>query len=150
MSARLITGAIAIAIGLTGCTTGGAPTNRANTDAPTTTSVAAVPIPQLSDLQVNVIVTGKQCFDPSNCVYHYAIDPFPTATFPPQPSGRKFIVIYTVTGGNQSQIGNYTIDYTGDADHQGVVYRDTDATVIGPDNAVLVATPTQIVAEGVS
>jgi hypothetical protein len=49
---------------------------------------------------------------PTSCVYTYAVDRGrPTAS---QPDGRKLTVIYTVTGGDQEQIRNYTIDYASD------------------------------------
>ena len=151
----LITGSIAaVAIGLAGMA-GCSSTDSAPTAAPTTVTsvstgspVAAAPTPQLADFQVNVIITNKQCFGPANCVYHYTIDPWPTASFPLQPTGRKLTIIYTVTGGNQDQIGNYVIDYASDLpEGETRLFRDTDAVVIGPDNANLVATVTRVIVE---
>lgn len=153
MKARLVAGIAAIVIGLTGCSsTGGAPTATPTTTivaTPTTTVVATPRAPEPADFRIDVIVTGKQCFSPANCVYHYTIDPWPTATFPPQPDGRKLTVIYTVTGGDQEQIGNYTIDYASDLpEGETRLFRDTDAVVIGPDGATFTATVTRVMVNG--
>jgi hypothetical protein len=111
--ARLITdiaAIIAVAISLAGCgRTGGAPTAAPTTvttypvggvDTPGSPPVPRAPEP--GDSRVDVIVTGKQCFGPASCIYHYDIDPWPTDSYPPQlPGHTAMTVIYTVTGGDQ-------------------------------------------------
>ncbi len=59
--------------------------------------------------------------------------------YPRQPEGTRLVVLYRpVTGGDQDQIGNFTIKGSGD------LVRDVDATVIGPDNATFTATVTRV------
>ena len=144
MAERLIIGAIALAIGLTGCSATGGPPTAAPTTTVTGVDVTSSPVmprtPEPADFRIDVIVTSKECFSPASCVYHYAIDPWPTASYPPQYDDTKLTVIYTVTGGDQDQVGNYTVK--GD-----VMTRDMDAVVLGPDGATFTATVTQVIAQ---
>ena len=102
MKHLLIGGIAALSIGLTGCsTTGGAGT---------TTTTSTIPVPTPADFRVEVTVLGKQCF--GACFYDYDVTLWPNPGYPPQPNGRTLTVIYSVVGGDQEQVGHFTVTRT--------------------------------------
>lgn len=101
--------------------------------APTTASSAPLPTPDQFFIQV--IVTSKNCFGSAGCNYEYTINP---QYFSLNPLPKKSTVIYTVTGGDQDQVGSFTIDQNGTATFQ------RENTLQGPDGAQLEAKATQV------
>jgi hypothetical protein len=129
----VIGGLAALASGLTGCSaTGGAGA-----------TTGTIPVPQPSDLRVEVLVTSKQCLAPSMCIYGYDVTLWPNTGYPPQPDGRRLIVIYTVVGGDQEQIGSFTVEHRSG---HGDVTREKPGPMIAPDGTVLTATVTRVIA----
>ncbi len=99
----------------------------------TPSRVASPPTP--ADFVVGVVVTEQKCFGSAGCVYRYTIDPQYVST---NPLPGKTTVIFKVSGGDQEQIGNFTIDADGTATF------DRESTIDGPEGASLLATVTQV------
>ncbi|MGX9672049.1 hypothetical protein [Mycobacterium sp. HM-7] len=81
-------------------------------------------------------MTDQKCFGSAGCNYRYTIDPHYTGTVP---LPTKTTVVFKVTGGDQSQIGNFTIDSSGTATF------DRETGISGPEGADLQAVVTQII-----
>ncbi|MED5811656.1 hypothetical protein VST63_04730 [Mycolicibacterium sp. 050232] len=99
-----------------------------------TPSPAAVP-PTAADFVVGVVITEQKCFGSAGCSYRYTINPQYLST---KPLPDKTTVIFKVTGGDQDQVGNFTIDADGTATF------DREAGISGPEDADLRATVTQV------
>lgn len=116
-------------------------TNPANTprwdgELSSSSTPAAAPLPPTTaDLTVGVVVTEQKCFGSAGCIYHYTINPQYVSA---KPLPDKTTVIFKVTGGDQDQISNFTID--GD----GTATFDRETTIDGPEGADLQATVTQV------
>lgn len=102
--------------------------------ASSSTPVAAPPTP--ADFVVGVIITELKCFGSAGCNYRYTINPQYIST---KPLPDKTTVVYTVTGGEQDQVGNFTIDSDGTATF------DRETSISGEENANLQATVTQVI-----
>jgi hypothetical protein len=132
-----------LAAGLSGCvaSTHGTSTNSRNsgsawseTTPTSSTPVAAPPTP--ADFAVGVIITEQKCFGSAGCNYRYTINPqYVSAKSLPE----KTTVVFTVTGGEQDQVGNFTIDADGTATF------DRETSISGEENANLRATVTQVI-----
>jgi hypothetical protein len=100
---------------------------------------AAPPRPQVptpAEFSVGVIITEQNCA-PAGCVYKYTIEPKYIGTHPLP--DKEFTVVYEVTGGNQPQVGNFTVQ-----NNQARIHK--DVTLEGPAQAQLRAVVTQVVA----
>jgi hypothetical protein len=89
-----------------------------------------------ADFIVGVIITEQKCFGSAGCNYHYTINP---QYISGKPLPDKTTVVFTVTGGDQDQVGNFTIDANGTAKF------DRETSISGQENANLKATVTQII-----
>lgn len=133
--------AIAIsAVSTAGCTAPDKASSNGNSSAwNLPSSVAETPTavpPAPADFLVDVIVTEQKCFGSAGCIYHYTINPqYLSAT----PLPDKTTVVFTVTGGDQDQIGNFTIDSDGTATF------DRETNIDGPEGADLRATVTKVI-----
>lgn len=105
-----------------------------STPMPTTTTV---PPPVPADFIVGVIVTEQKCFGSAGCNYRYTINPQYISV---KPLPTKTTVVFTVSGGEQDQVGNFTIDEGGTATF------DSETRISGPEDADLRATVTQVIA----
>lgn len=103
--------------------------------APTTTTPMAAP-PTPADFNVGVIVTEQKCFGSAGCNYRYTINPQHVSA---KPLPAKTTVVFKVTGGDQAQIGNFTIDADGTATFNG------ESSISGPENTTLQASVTQVI-----
>ncbi|OLT92850.1 hypothetical protein [Mycobacterium syngnathidarum] len=137
LAATLLTAALALA----GCVSPDrVSTNPADTPrwdaavSSSTPSPVATP-PTAADFVVGVVVTEQKCFGSAGCIYHYTINPQYLST---KPLPDKTTVIFKVTGGDQDQVGNFTIDDGGTATF------DRESTIDGPEGADLAATVTQV------
>ncbi len=101
-----------------------------------TSSSAAVAAPTPADFVVGVIITEQKCFGSADCNYRYTINPQYISA---KPLPDKTTAIYTVTGGEQDQIGNFTIDADGTATFG------RESRISGEENAKLQATVTQVI-----
>lgn len=106
----------------------------AGLSSPSTPSQVASP-PTAADFVVGVVVTEQKCFGSAGCIFRYTINPQHVSS---KPLPDKTIVVFRVTGGDQAQIGNFTID--GD----GIATFDRETTLDGPEGADLQATVTQV------
>lgn len=138
LAATLLTAALALA----GCVSPDrVSTNPADTprwDAAVSSSSTPSPVatpPTAADFVVGVVVTEQKCFGSAGCIYHYTINPRYIST---KPLPDKTTVIFKVTGGDQDQVGNFTIDDGGTATF------DRESTIDGPEGADLAATVTQV------
>lgn len=130
-----------LAVGLTGCvpdevtasSTGNPPAGWSSSTTPP--APVAAP-PTTADFVVGVIMTEQKCFGSAGCNYRYTINPQYIST---KPLPEKTTVVYTVTGGDQDQVGNFTIDSNGTATFE----RET--SISGQENADLQATVTQVI-----
>lgn len=103
----------------------------------TTTSskpVAAPPTP--ADFVVGVIITEQKCFGSAGCNYHYTINPQYISA---KPLPEKTTVVFTVSGGEQDQVGNFSIDADGTATF------DRETRISGEENANFQASVTQVI-----
>lgn len=98
------------------------------------TPTVAPPAP--ADFVIDVIVTEQKCFGSAGCIYKFTINPQYLST---KPLPDKTTVVFKVTGGDQAQVGNFTID--GD----GTATFDRATTIDGPEGADLQATVTQVI-----
>jgi hypothetical protein len=83
-----------------------------------------------------VIITEQKCFGSAGRSYHYTINPQYISA---KPLPEKATVVFTVTGGEQDQVGNFTIDQDGTATF------DRETSIDGPEGADLRATVTQVI-----
>lgn len=130
-----------LAIGLTGCVpeevTASSPGSPALGWSSSTTPARPVAgPPTASDFVVGVIVTEQKCFGSAGCNFIYTINPQYIST---KPLPEKTTVVYTVTGGDQDQVGNFTIDSNGTATF------DRGTSISGQEYADLQATVTQVI-----
>lgn len=98
------------------------------------TPTAAPPTP--TDFVVGVVVTEQRCYGSAGCTYHYTINPQYISA---KPLPDKTTVVFRVTGGEQDQIGNFTIDGDGTASF------DRETMISGPEGADLRAVVTQVI-----
>ncbi|MGV0742283.1 hypothetical protein [Mycolicibacterium sp. XJ870] len=98
------------------------------------TPTAVPPVP--ADFVIGVIVTEQKCFGSAGCNYRYTINPQYVSA---NPLPDKTTVVFKVTGGDQDQIGNFTIN--GD----GTATFDRETSISGPEGADLRATVTQVI-----
>ncbi|WP_235682961.1 hypothetical protein [Mycolicibacterium alvei] len=82
-----------------------------------------------------MVVTEQKCYGSAGCNYRYTINPQYVS---PKPLPEKTTVVFKVTGGDQDQVGNFTIDADGTATF------DRETGISGPEGADLQATVTQI------
>lgn len=130
------------AVTLAGCvspdraSTNPADTPRWNTglSSSSTPSPTASP-PTAADFAVGVVVTEQKCYGSAGCNYRYTINPQYLSA---KPLPDKTTVIFNVTGGDQDQVGNFTIDADGTATF------DRETGISGPEGADLRATVTQV------
>jgi len=119
-----------------------APTKMNSSSAPAwseSTTVSTTPpvaLPTPADFLVEVIITEQKCFGSAGCNYRYTIDPHYVSA---KPLPEKTTVIFTVTGGDQDQVGNFTIDA------EGTARFDRETSISGAENANLQATVTRVV-----
>lgn len=114
------------------------PTNAPTWDTGLTPSSTPSPVaspPTAADFVIGVVVTEQKCFGSAGCIYHYTVNPQYLSA---KPLPDKTTVIFKVTGGDQDQIGNFTID--GD----GTATFDRETVIDGPEGADLQATVTQV------
>lgn len=83
-----------------------------------------------------MIITEQKCFGSAGCNYRYTISPQYVSA---KPLPDKTTVVFTVTEGEQDQIGNFTID------SDGTAAFDRETSISGPENANLRATVTQVI-----
>jgi hypothetical protein len=107
------------------------PNGSSSTAVPTPTATPPVP----ADFVVGVIITEQKCFGSAGCNYRYTINPQYISA---KPLPDKTTVVFTVTGGDQDQIGNFTIDTA------GIATFDRGTMISGPEGADLRATVTQV------
>ena len=98
------------------------------------TTAAALPVP--ADFVVGVIVTEQKCYGSAGCNYRYTINPQYISA---KPLPANTTVVFTVTGGDQEQIGNFTIN------EHGTATFDRETGISGPEGADLRATVTQVI-----
>lgn len=110
------------------------PSARSSAPTSTATPIAEPPVP--ADFVIGVIVTEQKCFGSAGCIFHYTINPQYIST---KPLPDKTTVVFTVTGGDQDQVGNFTIDANGTATF------DRETSISGQENANLKATVTQVI-----
>jgi hypothetical protein len=108
------------------------PNGSSSTAVPTPTATPPVP----ADFVVGVIITEQKCFGSAGCNYRYTINPQYISA---KPLPDKTTVVFTVTGGDQDQIGNFTIDT------DGMATFDRETMISGPEGADLRATVTQVI-----
>ncbi|MCX8557996.1 hypothetical protein OS121_23385 [Mycolicibacterium mucogenicum] len=108
----------------------------AGSSAITTPTRSKVAPPTPADFIVGVIITEQKCFGSAGCNYHYTINPQYISA---KPLPDKTTVVFTVTGGDQDQVGNFTIDASGTATF------DRETSISGQENANLKATVTQVI-----
>jgi hypothetical protein len=77
-----------------------------------------------------------EVFRLAGCNYRYTINPQYISA---KPLPDKTTVVFTVTGGDQDQIGNFTIDT------DGMATFDRETMISGPEGADLRATVTQVI-----
>ncbi|MBP2453014.1 hypothetical protein [Mycolicibacterium lutetiense] len=111
-----------------------APTWDAGLSSSTTPSPVASP-PTAADFVIGVVVTEQKCFGSAGCNYRYTINPQYVSS---KPLPEKTTVVFKVTGGDQDQVGNFTIDADGTATF------DRETGISGPEGADLHATVTQV------
>lgn len=135
--------AAALAMLLAGCVAPEQVTSKKNSspapawsETTTSTTPAAAPLTP-ADFVVGVIITEQKCFGSAGCNYRYTINPQYISA---KPLPDKTTVIFTVTGGEQDQVGNFIID------SEGTATFDRETSISGEENANLQATVTQVIA----
>ncbi|AHJ86324.1 hypothetical protein 32HC_46 [Mycobacterium phage 32HC] len=103
-------------------------------DLPTTTTAPAVP-PSMTDFVVEVAVSEQKCFGSAGCNYELVVNP--TYIGSTEING-KWLVIYEITGGEDPQTGNFTID-------GGQIRWDSDKRISGSAGAVFTAQVVRVV-----
>lgn len=83
-----------------------------------------------------MIITEQKCFGSAGCNYRYTINPQYVGA---QPLPDKTTVVFNVTGGEQDQIGNFTID------KDGLATFDRETSISGPESPDLEATVMQVI-----
>lgn len=138
-----LTVAPAMAALLTGCVTPNQATSAKSnnpasawSEVSTTSSTPVAAPPGVADFLVGVIITEQKCFGSAGCNYRYTINPQYVSA---KPLPEKTTVVFTVTGGEQDQVGNFSIDADGTATF------DRETTISGEENANLQATVTQVI-----
>ncbi|PPK64241.1 hypothetical protein V5P93_006150 [Actinokineospora auranticolor] len=66
------------------------------------------PLPKPGDFTVAVNVLEKHCFGAAGCNITYRVEPAYTGSTP-LPEGQEFTVVYEMNGGDEPQIGHFTI-----------------------------------------
>lgn len=93
-------------------------------------------VPTPAEFQIGVVVTDQNCAAPNGCVYKYRVDPKYIGLHPlPE---KEIKVVYEVRGGNQPQVGDFTVQ-----GGQARVLQ--DVPLEGPPGARLQAAVTQII-----
>ncbi len=106
---------------------------------PLPSTVPAKPEPRVptpAEFQVGVVVTEQNCSATTSCVYKYRVEPKYLGLHPLP--DKEIKVVYQVTGGNQPQTGDFTVQ-----GGQARVLQ--DVPLEGPPGARLQASVTQIV-----
>lgn len=93
-------------------------------------------VPTPAEFQIGVVVTDQNCAPPNGCVYKYRIDPKYIGLHPLPETEIK--VVYEVRGGNEPQVGDFTVQ-----GGQARVLQ--DVPLEGPPGARLQAAVTQII-----
>jgi hypothetical protein len=135
---------VVLAATVAGCVAPDATTRSRNGSTPALGSASSVPAPSTTtvappvaaDFVVGVIITEQKCFGSAGCSYHYTINPQYISA---KPLPEKTTVVFTVTGGEQDQVGNFTIDQDGTATF------DRETSISGSEGADLRATVTQVI-----
>lgn len=140
VAALVITGSALVS----GCTIGGSSGKpvTVTVTAPSGATAAATtpdsaPPPAPSDFAVDVTVTEQRCYGTAGCSYELNINPRFVGLS--APTG-KWKVIYEITGGDDPQTGNFTVD----GSH---IRWDSDKTADGSSGAVFSARVTQVLPE---
>ena len=137
---RIILSAIAIAAICTACTpqaTTGTHSRSAQSwglPSSSTPTVVADP-PTAADFIISVIVTKQKCYGSAGCNVTYTLNPRYIGT---KELPAKTTVIYKITGGDQDQVGNFTID------KDGMATFDRETMISAPDGANLQAVVTSV------
>lgn len=79
---------------------------RSASAAPTTTTAPAV-APTPADFRVDVVVTEQKCFGSAGCNYRLNVSPLQISA---TDITGKWTVVYEITGGDDPQTGNFTVD----------------------------------------
>jgi hypothetical protein len=105
----------------------------------TTTSVApASYAPTAADFTVGVVITVKHCFGSYGCNYTYHVDPTYVG-IRPLPH-KNLTVVFEVTGGQENQTDNFTVDKNG-------VSHSSSLTAIAPDGTNFVVTVNRVIVD---
>jgi hypothetical protein len=99
---------------------------------PAPKTAAYTPVP--SDFVVDVTVTEQKCFGSAGCSYQLAVDPRYVGATTPE---GKWKVVYQIDGGDDPQMGNFTLD----GEH---VRWDSTKRADGSAGAVFTARVTQV------
>lgn len=102
------------------------------------TKRSAIPgkLPAPEHFRLDVVVVEQQCFGSAGCRVVYTLKP--TYTGPGSLKGTSFTVVYQISGGEQPQVGHFTVtDGTAAVDHE------TTINTPSPES-ILTATATQI------
>jgi hypothetical protein len=139
-----ITVGVALAAMVVGCVAPDTTTRNRNGSTPALGSASSSPAPSTTalappvpaDFVVGVIITEQKCFGSAGCSYRYTINPQYISA---KPLPDKTTVVFTVTGGEQDQVGNFSID------EEGTATFDRETSISGPEAADLRATVTQVI-----
>lgn len=98
---------------------------------------AAKPTP--ADFTISVVVLEQKCFGSAGCNYRYTIDPKYNGRLP---LASNVTVVYSLSGGDSEEVGNFTVD------RQGIATVDKKESISGPQGSELVATATRVMPTG--
>ena len=101
---------------------------------PYSTSVEPVVYPTPDQINIDVIVVEQQCFGSSGCNVKYRIKPTYIGREPL--TNESFTVVYTVNGGDDRQIGNFTVS--------NGVWPSPEGRITTPPNPTLTAVTTRV------
>ncbi|RVW03610.1 hypothetical protein [Rhodococcus spongiicola] len=91
-----------------------------------------------ADFAIDITVLEKKCFGSAGCSVTYAIDPS-FKGFVDDLEGRSFKVVYEIIGGDDPEIGNFSVDGT------RVRYDESSRIDTPSSDAVLTAKVTQVI-----
>jgi TIR domain len=98
------------------------------------TGLAAVVYPAPDQIKIEVIVVEQKCFGSTGCRVTYRIKP--TYIGPEPMANSSFTVVYTINGGDDPEIGNFTVS-------NGVVHSREDF-INTPPNPTITAVATRV------